>query len=172
MRRFLHIADLHHARHTSNAITAERSSFDVQREKLQQLNDIIRSESVQAVFVAGDIEVSDADDFLPYLIEWTALGAAVYIVFGEHDVNRLEYKASWENVPGVHCFLEPGYVVDFRLGLGIYGLSCDSNQVGLPHQLEQIPTLPTLFRPPAWAPCHMSSRPSTTRPAGSISRTL
>lgn len=146
MRHFLQIADLHHARHTGSAISAERSSFEIQRDKLNQLTDVIRSASVQAVLVAGDIEVSDPDDFLPYLIEWTSLGASVYIVFGEHDVMRQDYAASWNSVPSVHCFLEPGYVVDVRLGVGIYGVSCDSNQTSLSDRLDEIPNLPT-FRP-------------------------
>lgn len=139
MTRFIHIADLHHARHTGNAITAERSSFELQREKLDQLAHVIQSDSVQAILVAGDIEVSDPDDFLHYLIEWTALGASVYIVFGEHDVNRKEYATTWGSIPNVYCFLEPGYVIDSKLGVGIYGVSCESNQTGLSEQLDCIP---------------------------------
>lgn len=141
MTRFLHIADIHHARHSSNAITAERPSFDIQRDKLNQLVDVIRSESIQAILVAGDVEVSDPHDFMPYLKAWTTLGASVYIIFGEHDVDRIAYTRLWEEVPNVHCFLEPGYLIDTHAGIGVYGLSCDSNQTGLAEKLLQIPNL-------------------------------
>lgn len=143
MPKFLHIADLHHARHTGNAIHAERTSFDVQRDKLTQLASVIRDHDIAAILIAGDIEVSDSDDLIPYLEEWTALGASVYIVFGEHDVNRHRDKEVWETVSDVHCFLEPGYRFDARLGIGIYGVSCVSNQIGLKEAIEQIPELDT-----------------------------
>lgn len=66
MPKFLHIADLHHARHTGNAIHAERTSFDVQRDKLTQLASVIRDHDIVAILIAGDIEVSDSDDLIPY----------------------------------------------------------------------------------------------------------
>lgn len=141
MPNFLHIADLHHARHTGNAIHAERTSFDIQRDKLQQLASVIREHEIAAVLIAGDIEVSDSYDLVPYLEEWTSLGASVYIVFGEHDVNRHRDKEVWETVPHVHCFVEPEYRFDRALGVGIYGVSCMSNQVGLVEALDHIPPL-------------------------------
>lgn len=139
MTRFIHIADLHHARHTGNTITAERTSFAVQAEKLAQLEKVIRQEDIKAVLIAGDIEVSYPEDLVPYLKTWTALGAAVYIVFGDHDVERIAYDALWSKLKGVHCFLRPGYVFDERLGVGIYGLSCETNQVGLKEQVAATP---------------------------------
>ncbi|MCT4785103.1 exonuclease SbcCD subunit D [Exiguobacterium aestuarii] len=141
MPNFLHIADLHHARHTGDAIHAERKSFDIQREKLQQLASVIREHDIAAFLIAGDIEVSDSDDLIPYLEEWTALGASVYIVFGEHDVNRHRDKELWETIPHVHCFVEPAYRFEPKLGIGIYGISCTSNQIGLTEALERIPPL-------------------------------
>lgn len=131
MTRFIHIADLHHARHDDTTRLIEHASFDIQRSKLQQLADVILTEGIQAVLVAGDVEVSEPEDFLPYLKEWTMLGATVYIVFGDHDVNRIAYKKVWETVGNVHCFLEPDYVFDERLGAGIYGLSCEPRRAGL-----------------------------------------
>ncbi|MCA0981230.1 metallophosphoesterase family protein [Exiguobacterium aestuarii] len=141
MPNFLHIADLHHARHTGNAIHAERTSFDIQRDKLQQLASVIREHEIAAVLIAGDIEVSDSYDLMPYLKELTSLGASIYIVFGEHDVNRHRDKEVWETVPNVHCFVEPGYRFDPALGVGIYGISCTSNQAGLGEALDHIPPL-------------------------------
>lgn len=139
MSRFIHIADLHHARHLDTTIFAEHSSFDVQRTKLTQLAAVIRSEHIKAVLIAGDIEVSDPNDFLPYLSEWTDLGASVYIVFGDHDINREAYKASWETVDRVYCFLDPGYIYDERLGAGIYGLSCQTRRNGLTTSFLSVP---------------------------------
>lgn len=75
MPNFLHIADLHHARHTGNAIHAEQTSFHIQRDKLQQLASVIREHEIAAVLIAGDIEVSDSYDLVPYLEEWTSVGA-------------------------------------------------------------------------------------------------
>lgn len=141
MPNFLHIADLHHARHTGNAIHAERTSFEIQRDKLQQLASVIREHDIAAILIAGDIEVSDSYDLMPYLEEWTTLGASVYIVFGEHDLNRHRDKEVWETIPHVHCFLEPAYRFEPKLGIGIYGISCTSNQSGLTEALEQIPPL-------------------------------
>ena len=108
MTRFIHIADLHHARHTGNAITAERTSFDIQADKLAQLAEVIRRENIKAVLIAGDIEVSDPEDFVPYLKTWTALGASVYLVYGDHDLNRLAYDDCWRQIEHVHSFLRPG----------------------------------------------------------------
>lgn len=141
MPKFLHIADLHHARHTGNAIHAERTSFDIQRDKLQQLASVIREHEIAAVLIAGDIEVSDSYDLMPYLEKWTSLGTSIYIVFGEHDVNRHRDKEVWETVPYVYCFAEPGYRFDPALGAGIYGVSCTSNQAGLIEALDHIPPL-------------------------------
>lgn len=145
MPNFLHIADLHHAHHTGNAIHAERTSFDIQRDKLQQLASVIREHEIAAVLIAGDIEVSDSYDLMPYLEEWTSLGASIYIVFGEHDINRHRDKEVWETIPHVHCFVEPGYRFDPALGVGIYGVSCTSNQVGLGEALDHIPPLKSTY---------------------------
>lgn len=134
MTRFIHIADLHHAIHTGNAITAERTSFDIQADKLAQLAEVIRRENIKAVLIAGDIEVSDPEDFVPYLKTWTALGASVYLVYGDHDLNRLAYDDCWRQIEHVHSFLHPGYLYDETLGAGIYGLSCETNQAGLKEQ--------------------------------------
>ncbi|WP_214798798.1 metallophosphoesterase family protein [Exiguobacterium sp. s50] len=139
MTRFIHIADLHHARHTGNAITAERTSFDIQADKLAQLAEVIRRENIKAVLIAGDIEVSDPEDFVPYLKTWTALGASVYLVYGDHDLNRLAYDDCWRQIEHVHSFLHPGYLYDETLGAGIYGLSCETNQAGLKEQFALTP---------------------------------
>ena len=139
MTRFIHIADLHHARHTGNAITAERTSFSIQADKLAQLAEVIREESIKAVCIAGDIEVSDPEDFIPYLKTWTALGASVYLVYGDHDINRLTYDACWRQIEHVHTFPQPGYIFDEALGAGIYGLSCETNQAGLKGQIAHTP---------------------------------
>lgn len=140
MTRFIHIADLHHARHDSAAITAQQSSFAVQTEKLTQLEAVIRQEDIKAVLIAGDIEVSDPKDFVPYLETWTALGASVYLVYGDHDVHRLAYESCWRIIEHVHGFLRPGYIFDEALGAGIYGLSCETNQAGLKEAVAQTPT--------------------------------
>lgn len=139
MTRFIHIADLHHARHAGNAITAERTSFAVQADKLAQLADVIREESITAILIAGDIEVSDPEDFIPYLKTWTALGASVYVVYGDHDLNRLAYDDCWRQIEHVHSFLRPGYTFNEALGAGIYGLSCETNQAGLKEQIARTP---------------------------------
>ncbi|MFC4682438.1 MULTISPECIES: metallophosphoesterase [unclassified Exiguobacterium] len=139
MTRFIHIADLHHARHTGNAITAERTSFAIQAEKLAQLTEVIRHKNIKAVLIAGDIEVSDPEDFIPYLQTWTKLGATVYLVFGDHDVDRLAYQACWSQIEHVHVFLRPGYIFDPTLGTGIYGLSCETNQTGLKEEIANAP---------------------------------
>jgi len=139
MTRLIHIADLHHARHTGNAITAERTSFAIQAEKLAQLTEVIRHENIKAVLIAGDIEVSDPKDFIPYLQTWTTLGATVYLVFGDHDVDRLAYQACWSQIEHVHVFLHPGYIFDPTLGTGIYGLSCETNQTGLKEKIARTP---------------------------------
>lgn len=139
MTRFIHIADLHHARHTGNAITAERTSFDIQADKLAQLAEVIRREKIKAVLIAGDIEVSDPEDFVPYLKTWTTLGASVYVVYGDHDLNRLAYDDCWRQIEHVHSFLQPGYLYDETLGAGIYGLSCETNQTGLKEQFANTP---------------------------------
>ncbi|TCI21703.1 metallophosphoesterase family protein [Exiguobacterium sp. SL-9] len=139
MTRFIHIADLHHARHTGNAITAERTSFAIQAEKLAQLTEVIRHDNIKAVLIAGDIEVSDPKDFIPYLQTWTTLGATVYLVFGDHDVDRLAYQACWSQIEHVHVFLHPGYIFDPTLGAGIYGLSCETNQTGLKEKIARTP---------------------------------
>ncbi|TCI25116.1 hypothetical protein EVJ32_11480 [Exiguobacterium sp. SH5S4] len=149
MTRFIHIADIHHARYDDTNILVEHSSFDIQRDKLNQLAHVIHTESIQAVLVAGDIEVSDPNDFLPYLRDWTRLGASVYIIFGDHDVHRAVYTDVWETVENVHCFLEPGYVFDARLGAGIYGLSCEARRIGLSESFVTVPqrrdAYPNLF---------------------------
>lgn len=139
MTRFIHIADLHHARHTGNAITAERTSFTVQAEKLAQIAEVIRHENIKAVLIAGDIEVSDPEDFVPYLKTWTALGASVYLVYGDHDIHRFAYDDCWRQIEHVHSFLQPGYLYDETLGAGIYGLSCETNQTGLKEQFANTP---------------------------------
>lgn len=56
MPNFLHIADLHHARHTGDAIQTERTSFDIQRDKLQQLASFIREHEIAAVLIAIDVK--------------------------------------------------------------------------------------------------------------------
>lgn len=139
MTRFIHIANLHHAIHTGNAITAERTSFDIQADKLAQLAEVIRRENIKAVLIAGDIEVSAPEDFVPYLKTWTALGASVYLVYGDHDLNRLAYDDCWRQIEHVHSFLHPGYLYDETLGAGIYGLSCETNQAGLKEQFALTP---------------------------------
>ena len=139
MTRFIHIADLHHARHTGNAITAERTSFAIQAEKLAQIAEVIRHENIKAVLIAGDIEVSDPEDFVPYLKTWTALGASVYLVYGDHDLNRIAYDDCWRQIEHVHSFLRPGYVFDEALGAAIYGLSCETNQTGLKEDVARTP---------------------------------
>lgn len=150
--KFLHISDLHYfkSEHLKSR-KAGLNHYEIKTRILHEISKIIAEQCIGAVLISGDLELDQAENVLPFLLEWLGCGAKVFIVFGEHDSEamRKELRAKTTELPRLYLIDEAEIVDEAGLGFAVYGMSCKPKQAGFRqkfHELEHyVGSKPALF---------------------------